>query len=99
MGLRFQRRIRLFKGLTANLSKSGVSWTLGGPGASINFGKGKTTGNLGIPGTGLSYRQRLDTQGAITEAGERERSKTSHFSRNMVIWLIVGFVLSYLFTR
>lgn len=59
MGLRFQKRIRLFKGLTINLSKTGTSWTIGGPGASINLKDGKATGNVGIPGTGLSYRRKL----------------------------------------
>jgi hypothetical protein len=29
MGFRFQKRIRIFKGLTLNLSKSGTSWTVG----------------------------------------------------------------------
>lgn len=60
MGLRFQKRIRIFKGLTLNLSKSGTSWTVGGPGASVNLKDGKATGNVGIPGTGISYRERLD---------------------------------------
>ena len=32
MGFRFQKRIRIFKGLTLNLSKSGTSWSLGGRG-------------------------------------------------------------------
>jgi hypothetical protein len=32
MGFRFQKRIRIFKGLTPNLSKSGTAWTLGGRG-------------------------------------------------------------------
>ncbi len=56
MGFRFQKRIRIFKGLTLNLSKSGTSWTVGGPGASVNLKDGKATGIVGIPGTGLSYR-------------------------------------------
>src|SRR6218665_3463308 len=60
MGLRFQKRIRIFKGLTLNLSKSGTSWTVGGPGASVNLKDGKATGNVGIPGNGISYRERLD---------------------------------------
>ncbi len=59
MGLRFQKRIRLFKGLTLNLSKTGTSWTIGGRGTSINLKDGKATGNVGIPGTGLSYRSKL----------------------------------------
>ena len=67
MGFRFQKRIRIFKGLTLNLSQSqsGTSWTLGGPGASVNFKDGKATGNVGIPGTGLSYRERLDKPGSV----------------------------------
>jgi hypothetical protein len=32
MGFRFQKRIRIFKGLTLNLSKSGTAWTLGSRG-------------------------------------------------------------------
>lgn len=60
MGLRFQKRIRLFKGLTLNLSKTGTSFSLGGRGASVNIRGDKVTGTVGIPGTGLSYRDRLD---------------------------------------
>lgn len=60
MGFRFQRRIKLLPGLRLNVSKSGVSWTVGTRGASVNVRNGKATGNLGIPGTGLSWRERLD---------------------------------------
>ena len=60
MGFRFQKRIRIFKGLTVNLSKSSPSFTIGGKGASINIRSDKVTGNAGIPGTGISYRHRLD---------------------------------------
>lgn len=60
MGLRLQKRIRLFKGVTLNLSKTGVSFSLGGRGARVNIRGDKVTGTVGIPGTGLSYRERLD---------------------------------------
>jgi len=56
MGFRFQKRIRLFKGLTLNLSKTGTSLSVGGPGASINLKGDKVTGTVGVPGTGMSYR-------------------------------------------
>lgn len=59
MGFRFQKRLRIFRGLTVNLSKSGASWSLGRPGATVNLRRGRLTGNVGIPGTGMSYRQRL----------------------------------------
>ena len=59
MGFRFQKRIRIFKGLTLDLSKSGTSLTVGGPGASVNVRGDKVTGTVGAPGTGLSYRKTL----------------------------------------
>ena len=62
MGFRFQKRIRIFKGLTLNLSKSGTSWTAGGRGMSLNVRGDKVTGTAGIPGTSISYRERFDAQ-------------------------------------
>ncbi len=57
MALRFQKRIKIFPGVYINLSKSGVSASLGGHGATVNVGHtGKRFFTLGIPGTGLSYR-------------------------------------------
>jgi len=80
MGFRFQKRIRIFKGLTLNLSKSGTSWTVGGLGASVNLKDGKATGTVGIPGTGLSYRERFDNPGKGGGLG-------------WVVWLVVAIVL------
>ena len=54
MDFRFQKRIRIFKGLTLNVSKSSTSWTLDGRGASVNLKDSKATDNVGIPGTNLS---------------------------------------------
>ena len=60
MPLRFQKRIRIVKGLTLNIGKTGTSFTIGGRVASVNIKGDRVTGKVGIPGTGLSYRQRLD---------------------------------------
>ncbi|WP_408589435.1 DUF4236 domain-containing protein [Novosphingobium sp.] len=60
MGFRFQKRITLFPGLRLNLSKSGVSMSAGPRGASVTVGKNGVYGNVGIPGSGLSWRERLD---------------------------------------
>jgi hypothetical protein len=60
MGLRFQKRITILPGVHLNLSKTGVSFSLGGHGATINAGtQGQRTVTLGIPGTGLSYKMPL----------------------------------------
>ena len=62
MGLRFQKRITIFPGVHLNLSKTGVSVSLGGHGATMNMGtQGQKTVTLGIPGTGLSYKMPLTT--------------------------------------
>jgi hypothetical protein len=55
MGLRFQKRIRIFKGLTINLSKTGASLSVGGRGATVNFSKRGTKTTVGLPGSGISY--------------------------------------------
>lgn len=59
MGFRFQKRVKIFKWLTLNFSKTGTSVSIGGPGASININDGKVTGTGSIPGTGISYREEL----------------------------------------
>jgi hypothetical protein len=61
MGVRFQKRITLFPGVRLDFSASGVSTTIGPRGASLTLGGPRGTAvNLGLPGTGLSYRKRLD---------------------------------------
>ena len=55
MDFRFQKCIRIFKGLTLNLGKSGSSWTVWRPGVSVNFWVNKVTGNGGD--TWLGYLQ------------------------------------------
>jgi hypothetical protein len=58
MGFRFQKRIRIFKGLTLNWSRSGTSWTVGGPGASVNVRGEKVTGTVGAPARGCPTGRR-----------------------------------------
>lgn len=57
MGIRFQRRISLGSGLRLNLSKSGVGLSLGRSGERFSFGPRGSMTTVGVPGTGLSWRQ------------------------------------------
>lgn len=59
MGLIFRKRIKIMPGVKLNLSKSGVSTTIGGKGGSFNIGKRGAFVNAGIPGTGVSYRAKV----------------------------------------
>jgi hypothetical protein len=58
-GLRFRKSWGILPGVKVNLSKTGVSTSLGGHGATVNVGTRSRTATIGIPGTGLSYRMPL----------------------------------------
>jgi hypothetical protein len=65
MGLRFRKVLKIAPGLWINLSKSGGSLSIGGKGGTINLGRDGVRGTLGVPGTGLSYSERISLrQGA-----------------------------------
>ena len=53
---RFRKTFSVLPGVRINLSKTGVSSSSGGHGATVNVGKNGPMGTLGMPGTGLSYR-------------------------------------------
>jgi len=59
MSFRFSRRISILPGLRLNLSGSGVSLSAGVRGAHVTFGPRGTYTSVGLPGTGISYRQRV----------------------------------------
>jgi serine/threonine protein kinase len=64
--MRFQKRIKIIKGLNLNLSTSGISLTGGTKGASINVSTKGVFLNTSIPGTGLSDRRQLWKPGKDT---------------------------------
>jgi hypothetical protein len=70
MGFRFRRSPKIAPGVRANISKSGISYSLGGRGASVTIGHGKVRRTVGIPGTGISYS---------TVSGGNSRSSDSTF--------------------
>ena len=57
MGFRFQKRFTIAPGIRINLSKTGVSTTVGPRGARVTFGRDKIRTTLGIPNTGLSHTE------------------------------------------
>ena len=65
MAIRFRRSIKLIPGVHLNIGKTGVSVSAGIRGASITAGKRGVYGNVGLTGTGLSYRTKLSDLGSI----------------------------------
>ncbi|MDD2609334.1 MAG: DUF4236 domain-containing protein [Giesbergeria sp.] len=74
MGWRFQKRIRLLPGIALNLSRKGISTSIGIPGARVTLGHGKRRTTLGIPGSGLSYITVQSTKNAPPSAQPQARA-------------------------
>ena len=59
MAWNYRRRIKIIPGVYMNLSKNGISTSIGVRGASVTLGKSGTYVNTSIPGIGLYNRQKL----------------------------------------
>ncbi len=107
MGFRFRKSIKLFPGVRVNLSKSGVSATIGKPGATINVSERGTSGTIGIPGTGISYSEKLSDSGpkldsSRVESGpsESENSESGGMSFGALLgWGLVALVVGMVIFR
>ena len=69
MGFRFRRSFKVAPGFRLNLSKSGVSTSVGRRGLWFTIGPRGTRTTVGIPGTGLSYtdQSKLPSPAALVD--------------------------------
>ena len=70
MPIRFRRTFKILPGVKVNVSKGGISVTVGPKGFHLNFGKHGVRQTVGIPGSGLSESSYL-----IKNEPESERRK------------------------
>lgn len=59
MAWQYRKRVKVAPGVYMNITKNGISTSVGVRGASMTFGKNGTYLNTGIPGTGFYKRQRI----------------------------------------
>ena len=85
MGFRFHRTVRLLPGLRLNLSKSGVSASVGTRGAWLTFGRNGTRTTVGLPGTGISY--------TTTSSAHQHQDAAAPPARASGRWLLVLLIL------
>jgi hypothetical protein len=91
MGFRFRRRISIGPGFRLNLSKSGVSASVGRRGAWFTIGHGKTRETVGLPGTGLSYTEQQsigELPATVADNGPPVPAPSSGGS-GVLFWLVV----------
>jgi hypothetical protein len=63
MSWSYRKRIKIIPGVYLNLSKSGISTSIGVKGANVTFSKEGTYLNTGIPGTGIYNRSKISFEG------------------------------------
>jgi hypothetical protein len=59
MAWRFFKSIKVLPGVRVNLSKTGLSVTLGSRGATLNIGRTGVSTAVGLPGSGISFREKI----------------------------------------
>lgn len=76
MPIRFHRQFTLFPGVKVNVSKTGMSITVGGKGFHLNFSKRGVRQTTNLPGKGLSHTSYiLKNDGDAKEKNEEETEK------------------------
>jgi hypothetical protein len=92
MAIRFRKRIKIAPGVNVNLSRSGASVSLGKRGATINVGgKGGARATVGIPGSGISYTEKL------SEAQRRSKKAETTQSKGLGFFGLLGYGVLALF--
>lgn len=94
MGLRYRKRIKVAPGLHLNISKSGISTSVGKPGSTLNISKRGARATVGLPGTGLSYSQNLGRARRKRQSSSKNRTealaslrKNFDLTQDEAIWL------------
>lgn len=75
MGFRFRKSIKIAPGLKLNLGTRGASLSVGGRGGRLTFGSSGVRATVGIPGTGISYTEKI---------GGSSRNRSNRSSYNSV---------------
>ena len=93
--LRLWRRIRIAPGVTINVSKGGISTSLGVRGAHVTFNKHGVRKTVGLPGSGIFYSdfQRYDT---APQAPQNTQYPPANLgvSRDLIAGIISGVLLA-----
>lgn len=73
MALRFRKSVKILPGVKVNFGLKGTSLSVGARGASISIGKQGVYSNVSIPGTGISFREKLSNNSRNERALKQQR--------------------------
>jgi hypothetical protein len=73
MALRFRKSIKILPGIRVNVGLKGASLNVGPRGASVSIGKQGVYTNTSIPGTGISFRNKISNNSKNERALKQQR--------------------------
>ncbi len=82
MGLRFRRSVRIMPGVSLNISKSGLGISAGPRGMKFGVGPRGVHRSVGLPGTGLHFREEKTWGGLKKQAAANAGRATSTEARS-----------------
>jgi len=88
--MRFQKRIKIIPGVTINLSRKGVSTSVGVTGARVTYGHGEKRTTIGLPGTGISHSQ-------VERIAPAERKQPAQENDTGNLLIGIGFIAALMF--
>lgn len=89
MSLRFRKSIKIMPGMRLNVSRSGISTSIGVRGASVNVKPGrKARVSVGIPGTGISYTDTLSPAQHVAQTPAPRRADSRR------VWRALGIAIA-----
>lgn len=87
----FRKRIKIAPGINLNVSKSGVSSSIGGNGFSVTTGKKGTYVNTSIPGTGIYDRKKIS--GSTSNSSSEDRVSSFGCALFIVFAMAIALIL------
>ena len=78
MPVRFRKSFKIFPGVKVNMSKGGVSFTVGTKGYHLNFSKRGVRQTVGLPGSGISETNYIVKNDSKPETEKATTSKKSN---------------------
>ena len=89
MGFRIRKSIKLFPGVRINLSKSGVSASVGVKGTTVNISEKGTRATVDIPGTGVSYSEKLAPNRRLMTPAPAKSPRKGTSAATVLGWVFV----------
>ena len=101
MPIRFRKTFRILPGVKINLSRGGISTTVGPRGFHLTFNKSGVRQSVGIPGSGLSessYLMKNEPDASTHQKPEAERdgSEVGCFPWGCLLFILIAVVGIYM---